>query len=47
MASSLRTDEEITAIYYRHVDTVYRICFSFMKNAADTEDMVQERNFIR
>ena len=42
MASSLRTDEEITAIYYRHVDTVYRICFSFMKNAADTEDMVQE-----
>ena len=47
MASSLRTDEEITAIYYRHVDTVYRICFSFMKNEADTEDMVQERNFIR
>lgn len=42
MASSLRTDEEIAAIYHRHVDTVYRICFSFMKNAADTEDMVQE-----
>lgn len=42
MAFSLRTDEEITEIYYRHVDTVYRICFSFMKNAADTEDVVQE-----
>lgn len=28
-------------IYNRHVDTVYRVCFSFMKNAADTEDMVQ------
>lgn len=42
MASSLRADEEITEIYYRHVDTVYRICFSYMKNAADTEDMVQE-----
>ena len=42
MASSLRTDEEIEEIYNRHVDTVYRICFSFMKNASDTEDMVQE-----
>lgn len=42
MASSLRTDEELVEIYNRHVDTVYRVCFSFMKNAADTEDMVQE-----
>ncbi len=42
MTSSLRTDEEIEEIYDRHVDTVYRVCFSFMKNAADTEDMVQE-----
>lgn len=42
MASSLRTDEEFVEIYNRHVDTVYRVCFSFMKNAADTEDMVQE-----
>lgn len=42
MAASLRTDEEIAAIYHRHVDTVYRICFSYMKNAADTEDIVQE-----
>lgn len=42
MASSLRTDEEFEEIYHRHVDTVYRVCFSFMKNVADTEDMVQE-----
>ena len=42
MASSLRTDEEFVEIYNRHVDTVYRVCFSFMKDAADTEDMVQE-----
>ena len=42
MVSSLRTDEEFVEIYNRHVDTVYRVCFSFMKNAADTEDMVQE-----
>ncbi len=42
MDSSLRTDEEIENIYRRHVNTVYRVCFSYMKNAADTEDIVQE-----
>lgn len=42
MCSSLRTGEEIEEIYNRHIDTVYRVCFSFMKNAADAEDMVQE-----
>lgn len=42
MQSSLRTDEEIEKIYNRHLDTIYRICYSFMKNAADPEDMVQE-----
>ncbi|MBQ7801138.1 MAG: RNA polymerase sigma factor [Oscillospiraceae bacterium] len=41
-----RTGKEITEVYDRHVDTVYRICFSFMKNTADTEDMVQE-TFLR
>lgn len=46
MASSLRTDEEIIEIYNRHVDTVYRVCFSFMKNKPETEDMVQE-TFLR
>ena len=42
MDSSLRTDEEIAEIYNRYVETVYRICFSFMKNTADTDDLVQE-----
>ena len=42
----LRTDQELTQLYYRHVDTVWRICYSFMKNKADTEDMVQE-TFLR
>ena len=43
MDSSLeRTDEEITALYLRHVDTVYRLCFSFLKNRADAEDLTQE-----
>ena len=40
--SLLRTDKELEEIYRRHVDTVYRLCFSFMKNRADTEDLVQD-----
>ena len=41
------TDErQITGIYNRHVDAVYRLCYSYMKNAADAEDMVQE-TFLR
>lgn len=44
--SLLRTDKEIADIYRRQVDSVYRLCFSFMKNRADTEDMVQE-TFLR
>ena len=46
MPNLLRTDRELTEIYNRQVDTVYRICFSFMKNIPDTEDMVQE-TFLR
>lgn len=33
-------------IYERNVDTVYRICYSYLKNKTDAEDMVQE-TFIR
>lgn len=32
--------------YHRHVDMVYRVCYSFMKNQTDAEDMVQE-TFLR
>ena len=46
MPALQRTGKEITEIYNRQVDTVYRICFSYMKNTADTEDMVQE-TFLR
>lgn len=42
MDSSLEIDEEIAKIYNRQFNTVYRICLSFMKNAEDAEDMVQE-----
>ena len=46
MPALQRTGKDISEIYNRQVDTVYRICFSFMKNTADTEDMVQE-TFLR
>lgn len=36
---------DIAAIYERHSKTVYRVCFAFMKNHADTEDAVQETFF--
>lgn len=36
----MRSCEEVTLIYERHVEMVYRICFMFMKNVADTEDAV-------
>lgn len=42
----MRTNEELTEIYDRHADTVYRVCFMYMKNRPDTEDMVQN-TFIR
>jgi len=45
-SSLFRTSEELIRIYNRHADTVYRVCFMFMKNAPDTEDMVQN-TFIR
>ena len=44
--SSLRTNEELSQIYERHVNTVYRVCFLLMKNRHDAEDMVQN-TFIR
>lgn len=45
-SSLLRTDEELSQIYHRHVKTVYRVCFMFMKNEHETEDMVQN-TFVR
>lgn len=41
-----RADNTFLQIYDRQVDTVYRVCYSFMKNKPDTEDMVQE-TFLR
>ena len=38
----LRTDEELTDIYERNKNTVFRICFSYMKNYPDAEDAAQD-----
>ena len=46
MPSLLRTDKEFMDIYCRNVDTVYYVCYSFMKNKPEAEDMVQE-TFLR
>jgi len=35
------SEEQLTRLYHRHVDTVYRVCFMLLKNTADTEDAVQ------
>lgn len=38
---SKRMNNHITEVYDRHVDTVYRVCFSIMGNKQDAEDAVQ------
>ena len=38
--------EKIQDIYHRYFDTIYRICFLYMKNEADALDAVQE-TFLR
>lgn len=40
-SSLLRTNKEIIQIYNRHVNTVYQVCFMYLKNKHDTEDAVQ------
>ena len=44
--SLLRTDREIAEIYQRRVKTVYQVCYTYLKNPADTEDAVAD-TFIR
>ena len=46
MPALQRTGKEILEIYNRQVDTVYRVCYSFMKNVPEAEDMTQE-TFLR
>jgi RNA polymerase sigma-70 factor (ECF subfamily) len=34
-------NNDFVDLYTRHVDTVYRVCYAYLRNAADTEDAVQ------
>ena len=38
-------EQEFVETYERYVDDIYRLCFSFMKNASDAEDAVQDTFF--
>ena len=42
MPSLMRANQNFQNIYDRQVDTVYQVCYSFMKNHADAEDLTQE-----
>lgn len=37
----LRTNKEIEEIYSKYIDTLYRVCFTYLKSQADAEDAVQ------
>ena len=41
----MRTEDELADLYLRHSRTVYRVCFAYLKNPADTEDAVQDTFF--
>ena len=36
-----RTDKDITQVYEKYVDMVYRICYMMVKNETETEDATQ------
>lgn len=37
----LVTDKELAEIYQRNVDTIFRLCYMYLKNTADAEDAIQ------
>jgi RNA polymerase sigma-70 factor (ECF subfamily) len=40
----LRTDAEITELYQRHVKTVYRVCFAYMKKSLQIPRMLSDNS---
>ena len=42
MPNVIYSQQTFSQVYDRNVDTVYRVCYSFMKNKSDAEDMTQE-----
>jgi RNA polymerase sigma-70 factor (ECF subfamily) len=41
-ATVVTSAQDIEDAYSRHVNMLYRVCYSYMKNAADTEDIVSD-----
>lgn len=37
-----RTGEDFEAFYLRHFKAIYRVCYTFMKNAHDAEDCTED-----
>ena len=37
-----QASSDIADIYHRHAKTIYRVCFTYLKNPADTDDAVSE-----
>lgn len=42
MLPKRKKETDILAVYDRQVDTVYRVCFAYMKNQTEAEDLTQE-----
>ncbi|HAX74164.1 MAG TPA: RNA polymerase sigma factor [Firmicutes bacterium] len=38
----MRSNDELRQLYDRHVETIYRVCFIYLKNEFDTDDLVAE-----
>lgn len=42
MLPKRKKETDILAVYDRQVDTVYRVCFAYMKSKTEAEDLTQE-----
>ena len=42
MKKVIRSNDEIESIYHEYRNMIYRICFAYMKNVSEAEDMVSD-----
>ena len=42
MKKIVRSNDEIERIYHEYNNMIYRICFAYMKNVPEAEDMVSD-----
>lgn len=42
MKKVIRSNDEIERIYHEYSNMIYRICFAYMKNVSEAEDMVSD-----